>query len=114
MKVMAEDQATEAARKRVAEDKEIADISRREYAERTKGKPTPTQEECDLAVQGAHVVEKEDDGSGPDPFDPRNRETMRRQQSGEIRQSEPRPSSGPGGYTTRQTTPRPAPTRSGE
>jgi hypothetical protein len=32
-----------------------------------KGKPTPTQEENDLAVLGAPVFEKEDDGSGPDP-----------------------------------------------
>jgi hypothetical protein len=95
---MADDPATEAARKRVAEDKEIADRSRAEYAERTKGKPTPTQEECDLAVHGAHVVEKEDDGSGPDPHDPRNREAHQRHQTA-------RPAGG--GYQTRQTTPRP-------
>jgi len=30
-------------------------------------KPTPTQEENDRAALGEHVLEKEDDGSGPDP-----------------------------------------------
>jgi hypothetical protein len=29
--------------------------------------PTPTQEENDLAATGQHVMNKEDDGSGPDP-----------------------------------------------
>jgi hypothetical protein len=40
--------------------------SRAEYAERMKGKPTPTQAENDAAMLGKHVHEKEDDGSGPD------------------------------------------------
>jgi hypothetical protein len=31
------------------------------------GKPTPTQDENDRARMGEHVLEKEDDGSGPDP-----------------------------------------------
>jgi len=30
-------------------------------------KPTPTQEECDLAAMGMHVMEKEPDGSPEDP-----------------------------------------------
>ena len=32
-----------------------------------QGKPTPTQEECDLAVLGVPIEEHEDDGSGPSP-----------------------------------------------
>jgi len=65
---MADDPATEAAKKQLAENNKILEKSRAEYAERTKGKPTPTQEENDLAALGGHVTEHEDDGSGPDPF----------------------------------------------
>jgi hypothetical protein len=61
---MAED---EAARKQLAADRVVSEKSRAEFAERMKGKPTPTQEENDLAALGASVLEKEDDGSGPDP-----------------------------------------------
>ena len=35
-----------------------------------QSKPTPTQEENDLARMGVDVVEKEDDGSGQDPHAP--------------------------------------------
>jgi hypothetical protein len=45
---------------------ELLEKSRAEYAERMKGKPTPTQAENDLAMMGKMVLEKEDDGSGPD------------------------------------------------
>ena len=30
-------------------------------------RPTPTQEENDRAARGEHILEHEDDGSGPDP-----------------------------------------------
>jgi hypothetical protein len=63
---MAEDPATEAARKQLVADREVTEKSRAEYASRMKGKPTPTQEENDIAVLGGHLLEKEDDGSGPD------------------------------------------------
>jgi hypothetical protein len=65
---LADDPATEQAKKTLAEERKAADKSRAEFAERTKGKPTPTQEENDLAAVGAHILEHEDDGSGPDPF----------------------------------------------
>jgi len=55
-----------AAEKQLAADRELSERSRAEYAERMKGKPTPTQHENDMAVLGAPVFEKEDDGSGPD------------------------------------------------
>ncbi|MCP3471412.1 hypothetical protein NLM33_18720 [Bradyrhizobium sp. CCGUVB1N3] len=64
---LADDPQTEAAKKAVADEKKASDKSRTEFAERTKGKPTPTQEENDLAMCGAHILEHEDDGSGPDP-----------------------------------------------
>lgn len=89
MTKFADDGSAEAARQRVAEDREAVERSRAEYAERTKGKPTPTQEENDLAAHGAHILEHEDDGSGPDPFMTRNMEA--------------KPGSG-GGYQTRAHT----------
>ena len=55
--------AIEAARRQLALDKEAREKTAAEYAERMKGKPTPTQEENDLAALGAHVHEKEHDGS---------------------------------------------------
>jgi hypothetical protein len=59
--------ANEAARKTLAAEKEISDRSRAEFVEKTKGRPTPTQEENDLAMLGGTFIEHEDDGSGPDP-----------------------------------------------
>jgi hypothetical protein len=83
----------ENAKRELERNREASEKSRAEFAERTKGKPTPTQEENDLAVLGAPVFEKEDDGSGPDPnINPRKHEEAGR----------------PGGtYQTRQATPRP-------
>jgi hypothetical protein len=63
-----DDAAAENARKIIAEDRKAMDVSRAEATERLKGKPTPTQEENDLAAAGAHILEHDDDGSGPDPF----------------------------------------------
>ena len=58
--------AAENAKKRLEEDRKISDQSRAEYAERSKGKPTPTPEEIDLAILGGFVTgsEHEADGSG--------------------------------------------------
>ena len=46
---------------------EIKQQSLKEFGEKTTGKPTPTQEENDRAALGEHVVDKEPDGSPPDP-----------------------------------------------
>lgn len=71
----------EAARKRLADDK-----AEREKAARDAGvgeieltKPTPTQEENDLAKMGAPVMEKEEDGSNPEApsIDQQHRNTRR-------------------------------------
>jgi hypothetical protein len=67
-----------------------------EATERQKGKPTPTQQEADRAALGEHILQHEDDGSGPDP-------------TAETRPAERRQAAATGqraGYQTRQTTPR--------
>ena len=76
-----------------AEDpgKALREKSYAEYEQRMKGKPTPTQDENDRANLGEHVMEKEHDGSEEQP--------------GAVKKaSEAAPSSGAGGYQTRQTT----------
>jgi hypothetical protein len=65
----ADSPATEAARKQYEAEKQAADRIRADAAERLgKGRPTPTQEECDMAMLGAHIHQHDDDGSGPDPY----------------------------------------------
>ena len=58
----------EAAAKRLADERQAQEITRAQFAARMKGKPTPTQEENDLAASGATFHMHEDDGSGPDPY----------------------------------------------
>jgi hypothetical protein len=67
MTKFADDQAAEHAKKTLEENKKLSEQSRAEFGERTKGKPTPTQEENDLAALGVHITEHEADGSNPDP-----------------------------------------------
>ena len=50
------------------EGEKILARSRAEFAERMKGRPTPTQAENDAAMMGKGTLEHEDDGSGPDLF----------------------------------------------
>jgi hypothetical protein len=57
------DEQNEVVKKRLADAKEAQEKTRREYEEKSQGKPTPTQEENDRAALGEHVVEKEADGS---------------------------------------------------
>jgi hypothetical protein len=79
--------ATEAARKQYEFDKQVSDRIRADAAERLgKGRPTPTQEEADMAMLGAPILMHDDDGSGPDP-------NTRAMDAGRG-----------GGYQTRQTT----------
>jgi hypothetical protein len=68
----------DAVSKALAADKERSEASRKEATEKlSKGKPTPTQEECDRAKLGEFVVDKEDDGSGPDVHHEKNLEVQR-------------------------------------
>lgn len=77
--------ATEAAKKVVAEGKEARSLQDAQRAALAKGKPTPTQEENDIACSGGYP-DLEDDGSGPE---------AKTVEAG-------KPS---GGYQTRQATP---------
>jgi hypothetical protein len=61
-------ETTEAAKKKLAEEKKLSDKSKADFAERSKGRPTPTQEENDLAALGGNITEHEPDGSDPDPY----------------------------------------------
>ena len=88
----AENAATENARKQLAESRKETERMKGDYKERSKGRPTPTQEENDMAALGAHIHRHEDDGSGPDPYTTRHMEA--------------RP--GGGEYRTRETTAGPA------
>ena len=54
----------EEVKKKLAEDREARSKATKDVS---AVKPTPTQEENDLAASGVHVTEHEDDGSGPDP-----------------------------------------------
>jgi hypothetical protein len=64
---MADDPATELAQRIAEEEKKVYEKSIAEYWQRMKGKPTPTQAENDKAALGEMVLEKEADGSDPDP-----------------------------------------------
>jgi hypothetical protein len=58
---------TTAAKKKIADERAARDKANEQQA-KTAGatKPTPTQEENDLAAMGVHVLEHEHDGS-PEP-----------------------------------------------
>jgi hypothetical protein len=58
----------EATKKRLADEqksREKVHVEQRDASSAVK--PTPTQAENDLAASGVHVVDKEPDGSPPDP-----------------------------------------------
>jgi len=58
--------AQQEARKAMEEHRETVRKGNEEAMKRVaESRPTPTQEELDLARLGIHVEEKEDDGSGP-------------------------------------------------
>jgi hypothetical protein len=63
---MADDPNQANIKARLEADQKIVEESNRQYAERAQGKPTPTQAENDRAKLGEHILEHEDDGSGPD------------------------------------------------
>jgi hypothetical protein len=50
-----------AATKQIAENKAAREAAAKDVP--AEGKPTPTQEENDLAAMGVHVIDKEADGS---------------------------------------------------
>ncbi|MEH2565319.1 hypothetical protein [Bradyrhizobium sp. AZCC 2289] len=88
----------EAAKKKLAEDREAREKARNErIAEEGKVKPTPTQDENDLAALGVHGTEHEPDGSPPDPNDPSAQP--------KSREAKPSQQSSRGDYQTRAAAP---------
>lgn len=73
------DDPGKATRDRILEEnKKAVQESQRQFGERTRGRPTPTQAENDRAALGEHIAKHEDDGSGPDPYAKGNEEAQRR------------------------------------
>jgi len=94
---MTTNELSEAGKAEMEAGRAAKERSLREFAERTKGKPTPTQEENDEAAAGKSFVGIEHEADGSD---------VEQQPSGMTnRQLENKPG---GGYTTRQTQARPA------
>ncbi len=61
-------EAEEATKKRLADEKQARERAHAEQRDLPGTvKPTPTQQENDLAASGVHVTEHEPDGSPPDP-----------------------------------------------
>ena len=47
----------------LAERRGATERAKDDYKERSKGRPTPTQEENDMSALGAHILKHDDDGS---------------------------------------------------
>jgi hypothetical protein len=60
--------AEESKKKLAEQNKAREEASKASTKEGAAVKPTPTQEENDLAMMGVHMDEHEADGSGPDPY----------------------------------------------
>jgi hypothetical protein len=86
-----------AAKEQVAKSTADKEKTVEAVTKRQNVKPTPTQQECDLAACGASVAHKEDDGSGPDPAVLRN-----------ARALEPAGNKPDAGYQTRTAGPGPS------
>jgi hypothetical protein len=102
------DATLEAAKKKVAEDREARQKAQQEHTTKMAGvKPTPTQDENDMAAVGAHVHEKEDDGSGPDPLVEENKKRAEEAQAAQEKrrkdyEAQAKPAAGAAGYQTKQ------------
>jgi hypothetical protein len=100
---MSEPELSEAAKHELEAGRKAKEESLKEFAARTKGKPTPTQEENDEAALGKHIVEHEADGADPDPQGQVHRNLEGgRGGSYQTRQSQPqhRPSGSSGGSSS--------------
>jgi hypothetical protein len=67
---MTEHKSVQPAKAKVAEGKAAADKTREAQESLAVSKPTPTQEENDIAKCGGYITEHEPDGSPPDPNQP--------------------------------------------
>jgi hypothetical protein len=109
----ANDERIANAKKTLGEQREARDKAGKEHAKMaSEMKPTPTQEENDLAAMGVPVTEHEADGSPPDntgPYlDPRGPHEPHRlgQHEPQHKQSEAGKPAG-GDYSTRAAQPKP-------
>ena len=102
----------EAAKKQLAENRERqAATAQPTSAEGSK--PTPSQDENDLAKLGAHLTEHEPDGSPEQPsMHEQHRGKRADDKKQEDKQSKPAAPAGGAGYQTRATTPTSPPSRS--
>jgi hypothetical protein len=90
----AEKKRTEDTKKKLGEERQAREKASKEREKTaSETKPTPTQEENDLAASGVHVNEHEDDGSGPDPTVPQTKDSK------QAEANKPK-----AGYSTRATT----------
>ena len=85
-------------RKKIKDERDAREKASKEGKAAGDVKPTPTQEECDLAASGVPVTEHEDDGSGPDPNSPEGK-AAKEGKHGETRQMEANKAKP--GYTTK-------------
>jgi hypothetical protein len=95
----AEKKRAEEAKKKIGEERKAREEASKSGAKSgvEASKPTPTQEENDLAAMGIHVVDKEPDGSDEQP-------SPAEQMEKKTKQSEARPSGA--GYQTRAAAPK--------
>lgn len=91
---MADAQGTAQQKQLVKDGAEAKAKSVEDAKQATSGKPTPTQEENDLAKVGIPVETHEDDGSGPEPGGAQDK--RKAAEAGK-----------PGAYQTRASTPTP-------
>ncbi|RXG91580.1 hypothetical protein [Bradyrhizobium zhanjiangense] len=96
----------EDTRKRLAEERDARQKEREErMAENAKVKPTPTQEENDLAMSGVHIAEHEPDGSPEQSTDHPMHENDRRQPSTRETKPAAHGSQSRADYSTRTSNP---------
>jgi len=83
----------EEVRKKITEERSAREKAAKEGSSYSAAnvKPTPTQEECDLAASGVHLPEHEADGSDE------------QQPTGTPQNKEAKPGTTKAGYATRQT-----------
>jgi hypothetical protein len=92
---MTDNEQATAAKKKLADERAARDKANEQQAKTASGiKPTPTQEENDMAAMGVHITEHEPDGS-TDPNEVQNKQAEEKQAEAGRR----------GNYQTRNTTP---------
>jgi hypothetical protein len=98
------EQQKENAKKKIAEQQQAREAATRDAPE--AGKPTPTQEENDMAAMGVHVIDHEPDGSPvQDPNAPLGQQQHQTRQVEARKPAQSGQSGQAGTYNTRQQTP---------